>query len=153
MASRRQSRHRAIQILYQSDIRGLPAEEAIASFYDTLYSEENPERPERDEFMEELVKGTSARTDSIDPHIKRHSEHWRLERMPAVDRNIMRMAIFELMSAELPPPVIIDEALDLARRFSGDQAVSFINGVLDAVRKELSPPPSADTASLPDTEG
>ncbi|MGH9630508.1 MAG: transcription antitermination factor NusB [Bryobacteraceae bacterium] len=150
MASRRQSRHRAIQILYQSDIRGLPVEEAIASFYDSLYSEENPEQPGRDEFMENLVKGTSARTPSIDPHIERHSEHWRLKRMPAVDRNIMRMAIFELMSAELPPPVIIDEALDLARRFSGDESVSFINGVLDAVRKELAPP--SHSASFPDTK-
>ncbi len=137
MASRHRSRHRAVQILYQVDLRQLPAEEALSAFYETLYSEENEKRPPRDGFMESLVHGTLEKSPDIDERIRVHSDNWRLERMPAVDRNILRMAVFELMSGSTPPAVIIDEALDLSRRFSGDESVSFVNGVLDAVRKEL----------------
>jgi N utilization substance protein B len=137
MASRHRSRHRAIQILYQSDIRQIAPDEAIASFYDTLYSEENDQKPRRDEFMEELVKGAAAQKTDIDRRIEQHSEHWRIDRMSAVDRNILRMSIYELIEGKIPPAVIIDEALDLSRRFSGDESVSFINGILDAIRKDL----------------
>jgi N utilization substance protein B len=137
MASRHRSRHRAVQILYQCDIRQIPVDEALAAYYDSLYSEEHEKPPPRDGFMEELVRGTSARAAEIDKQIVEHSEHWRLERMPAVDRNIIRMAIYELMTKKIPPAVIIDEALDLSRRFSGDDSVSFVNGVLDSIRKQL----------------
>ena len=64
-------------------------------------------------------------------------ENWKLERMPIVDRNILRMAIYEMNRHETPPAVVIDEALELARQFSGEESVSFINGVLDAVHKEV----------------
>ena len=112
-------------------------EEAIAAYYETLYSEEHEKKPPRDGFMEELVRGTLDRTPEIDKRIVEHSDNWRLERMPPVDRNILRMAIYELMLHKNPPAVVIDEALDLSRRFSGGESVSFVNGVLDAVRKEL----------------
>lgn len=135
--SRHKSRHRAIQILYQSDIRQIPVDDAIDAFYDTLYSEENEEKPQRDAFMEELVRGTKAKTPDIDTRIQQHSDNWRLERMPAVERNVLRLAIYELMTGKTPAPVVIDEALDLSRRFAGDESVSFVNGVLDAIRKEL----------------
>ena len=135
--SRHKSRHRAVQILYQSDIRQIPVEDAIEAFYDTLYSEENEEKPTRDDFMEELARGTKSRTPEIDERIQQNSEHWRLDRMPAVERNVLRLAIYELMTGTTPAPVVIDEALDLSRRFAGDESVSFVNGVLDSIRKQL----------------
>ena len=140
MAARRRSRHRAVQILYQCDLRGLAPDEALRSFYEGLYSEENQERPERDQFMEDLVSGTLQRRDDIDKRIEEFSSNWRIERMSAVDRNILRLAIHEMIDHKNPPAVIIDEALELARRFSGDASVSFINGVLDAVHKKMAAP-------------
>ena len=93
-------------------------------------------RPERDEFLEQLVRGTVEKAGEIDALISGHAEHWRIERMPAVDRNILRLAIYELRNTETPPAVTIDEALELARRFSTEESVQFVNGVLDAVNKE-----------------
>jgi N utilization substance protein B len=136
MAARHRSRQRALQVLYQWDMTKRPVSEAISSFYNTLYSEENKERPERDEFMEELATGTSEMAFDIDHRIAEKSENWKLERMPTVDRNILRLAIYEMSREEIPPAVVIDEALELARQFSGEESVPFINGVLDAVRKQ-----------------
>jgi N utilization substance protein B len=145
MAARHRSRQRALQVLYQCDMTKQPIDQAIASFYDTLYSEESDSpdngpdesdaKPGRDEFMEELAKGTSEMAADIDHRISSKSENWRLERMPTVDRNILRMAIYEMSRQETPAAVVIDEALELARQFSGEESVSFINGILDAVHK------------------
>ena len=137
MSSRRTSRHRAVQVLYQCDMRELDPEQAIAAFYGSLYSEENEEQLENDSFMEALVRGSMQKKAEIDERISKYSERWRIERMPAVDRNILRLAIFEIMQGETPPAVVIDEALELARKFSGEESVPFVNGVLDSVRKEL----------------
>ena len=87
--------------------------------------------------MESLVHGALEAKAQIDERISKYSERWRIERMPAVDRNILRMAIYEMMQAETPAPVVIDEAIELARRFSGEDSAPFVNGVLDSVRKEL----------------
>jgi N utilization substance protein B len=73
----------------------------------------------------------------VDERIARHAEHWKMARMPAVDRNILRLAVYEMLRTDTPPAVIIDEALELARRFAGEESVHFVNGVLDAVRREL----------------
>jgi len=140
MPSRRRSRQRALQILYSWDSRRNPVDEAINNYYDTLYSEE---RPERDPFVSELVHGTVAAIAAIDASITKHAEHWRMERMPAVDRNILRMAVWEMSRGGAPPPVAIDEALELARRYSTEESVQFINGVLDAVRREIEAPGGA----------
>jgi N utilization substance protein B len=113
-----------------------PIEDAISQFYETLYSEENDQRPGRDGFMEELVKGACAETPDIDLRITGKSANWRIERMPAVDRNILRLAIYEMSKNDTPPAVVINEALELARQFSGDESVAFINGVLDAVNRD-----------------
>ena len=140
MAARHRSRQRALQVLYQWDMNKGAVEDAISSFYDTLGSEpgeEQPARGGRDEFMEELAKGTSQMALDIDNQITAKSENWKLERMPIVDRKILRMAIYEMNRHETPPAVVIDEALELARQFSGEESVSFINGVLDAVHKEI----------------
>jgi N utilization substance protein B len=123
-------------VLFLWDLRKQPINEAISSFYDTLSSEEDePKRAPTDEFMEELVRGASEKSSDIDKRISEKSEHWRLERMPAVDRNILRLAVYEMNEMKTPAPVVIDEALELARQFSGDESVSFINGVLDAVHR------------------
>lgn len=130
-----------MQVLFQSDMRRLPVDEAIGSFYGSLMreDEEIDTPPESDKFMEELVRETAARRDEIDAQIQKHSEHWRLDRMPAVDRNIIRLAVCEMLISATPPAVVIDEALELARRFSGDESVPFVNGVLDAVKREVKP--------------
>jgi N utilization substance protein B len=137
MPARHRSRQRALQVLYQWDMNKGRVEDAISSFYDTLNSEDDERDTGPDEFMEELAKGTSQMTPDIDHQITAKSENWKLERMPIVDRNILRMAIYEMNHRETPPAVVIDEALELARQFSGEESVSFINGVLDAVHKEI----------------
>ena len=137
MPARHRSRQRALQVLYQWDMNKGRVEDAITSFYDTLNSEDDERDTGPDEFMEELAKGTSQMTPDIDHQITAKSENWKLERMPIVDRNILRMAIYEMNHRETPPAVVIDEALELARQFSGEESVSFINGVLDAVHKEI----------------
>lgn len=135
--SRRTSRHRAVQVLYQCDMRSLQPDQAISAFYESLYSEENEAVPDKDQYMETLVFGTSQAKAGIDDRIRKYSERWRLERMPIVDRNIMRLAIHEMDLGDTPPVVVIDEALELARKFSGPDSIPFINGVLDAARKDL----------------
>jgi N utilization substance protein B len=127
-------------VLFAWDVRKQPIRDAIESFYATLTSEEDaPRRVEPDTFMEALVTGASEKAVEIDSQISQKSEHWRLERMAAVDRNLLRLAVFEMTGLGTPPAVVIDEALELARQFSGDESVSFINGVLDAVLRSSNP--------------
>lgn len=93
--------------------------------------------------MEQLARGAYASIERTDSKITTKSENWRLDRMPAVDRNILRLAIFEMRDIGTPGPIVIDEALELARQFSGEDSVSFINGLLDAVRREIDSPEGA----------
>jgi N utilization substance protein B len=119
-------------------MRQLPVADCIRLFNETLRSDsESPTQPGDDSFVDSLVCGTVERQAEIDDMIRRHLDHWRLERMPAVDRNILRLATYEMLATPTPPAVIIDEALELARRFSNDEAVQFVNGVLDAAHKEI----------------
>jgi len=132
MPSRRRSRQRALQILFLWDARRQPVDEAINAYYDTLYSEEHPER---EQFVTDLVRGTVEHADQVDEQITKHAEHWRIERMPAVDRNILRLAVYEMTWGGTPAAVAIDEALELARKFSNEESVQFVNGVLDAIHR------------------
>ncbi len=125
-----------MQVLFAWDQRKQPIDEAIASFYETLGSDEEPRETPPDEFMESLARGAASKSDGIDKRIVAKSANWRLERMPAVDRNILRLAVYEMTEVGTPAPVVIDEALELARQFSGDESVAFVNGVLDAVRRD-----------------
>jgi N utilization substance protein B len=134
MPSRRRARQRALQILFLWDARRQPADEAIDAYYDTLYSEEHPER---DPFVASLVHGVVENIAEVDGQITKHAEHWRMERMPAVDRNILRLAVYEMAHGGTPAPVTIDEALELARKYSNEESVQFVNGVLDAVNRDL----------------
>jgi len=137
MPARHRSRQRALQVLFLWDLRKQAIEEAISSFYETLGSEEDDPKPTPvDEFMESLVRGTTTNAEAIDQRIAAKSANWRLERMPVVDRNILRLAVYEMNNLKTPVAVAIDEALELARQFSGDESVSFINGVLDAVHRD-----------------
>jgi len=133
MSSRRRSRQRALQILFLWDARRQPVDEAIDTYYDSLYWEE---KPERDAFVHCLVTGTVEHLAEVDQQIAKHAEHWRMERMPAVDRNILRMAVYEMTRGDTPAAVTIDEALELARKFSGEESVQFVNGVLDAIHRD-----------------
>jgi N utilization substance protein B len=138
MASRHESRERALQMLFQWDQTGETPEKILAGYWGGLLAEEDsPGRPAPDEFANQLLRGAVGRATEADQLIRAHAEHWRLERMSAVDRNILRLAVFELLDAQIPAPVVIDEALEIARRFSGEESVQFINGVLDAVYKAL----------------
>jgi N utilization substance protein B len=147
MPARRRSRQRALQILFFWDVRKLPIDEAVTTFYSSLYGAEQeedtgddyPAPTEPDMFMESLARGTAAQFEAIDQLILKRAENWRLERMPNVDRNILRMAIYEMKDLKTPPAVVIDEALELARRYSEADAVPFLNGVLDSIRKIILP--------------
>jgi len=132
MPARRRSRQRALQILFLWDARRQPLAEAVSAYFDTLYADEHPER---DAFAISLLEGTVAHLEEVDRLIKRHAEHWRMERMPAVDRNILRLGVYELLHGATPAAVTIDEALELTRRFSGEESVQFVNGVLDAIHR------------------
>jgi N utilization substance protein B len=136
--ARHRARQQALQLLFQWDIRRTPLEDIMRGYYDSLLvSEDTIGQPRPDEFAEGLLRGVIAELPGIDERITRHAAHWRLERMPVVDRNVLRIAVYEMLRTDTPPAVIIDEALELARRFSGEESVHFVNGVLDAVRREL----------------
>jgi len=136
MSSRRRSRQRALQILFLWDAHRQPVDAAIDAYYDSIYWEQ---RPERDPFVRELVEGTIEHLAEVDERIAKHAEHWRMARMPAVDRNILRMAVYEMTRGKTPAAVTIDEAIELARKFSGEDSVQFVNGVLDAVNRSREP--------------
>ncbi len=130
MGSRRRSREMAVQVLYQIDMAQGDVAEALRTFC------EHFEAPEsiRD-FAIELVNGADKHLAEIDGLISRFSEHWRLERMPIVDRNILRLAVFELMyRPDIPSKVSINEAVDLGKKFGSEDSGSFINGILDRIR-------------------
>ncbi|MGO9240059.1 MAG: transcription antitermination factor NusB [Bryobacteraceae bacterium] len=154
MPARRKSRQRALQVLFLWDVRKVPIEEALQTFYSSLYCAEMEEDTgedkalpaEPDPFLESLARGTAAHSAELDALIVARAENWRLERMPNVDRNILRMAIYEMQVLDTPPAVVIDEALELTRRYSDAEAVPFVNGVLDAVRKVILPDAGADAA-------
>jgi N utilization substance protein B len=139
-------------MLYQSEVGRMGPQEAIAAFWriappdDEPVEESAPEgSAEKDDhlqaFANDLVKETLARVEAIDQLLVAHAHNWRLERMAVIDRLVLRLAVCELLThPETPPKVVINEALELARTFSGDESVSFVNGVLDAVRKALPAP-------------
>jgi len=137
MPSRFKSRQVALQSLYIWDVRKQPIEEALRDYYGSLASEEGEAVEPADPFAEQLAVGAAREAPELDAVIARHSAHWRIERMPVVDRNILRLAIYEMKALPTPSAVVIDQALELARRFAGDDSISFLNGVLDAVNKEL----------------
>jgi N utilization substance protein B len=124
-------------MLYQWEIGRASAYEAIATYW-PAHDAENPLDETLREFANGLVRGTIGRVPEIDGILAAHSQNWRLERMTVIDRLILRLAVYEFLAeSQTPPPVVINEALELARAYSGEEAVAFVNGVLDAVRKGM----------------
>ncbi len=135
---RHRAREAALQILYQWDIGHSPVARAAETFFDRQWPDETPPPAELRDFATALARDTVDRLADIDPLIAETAERWRPERMAVIDRLIMRMAIGEMLrDRETPAPVVINEALELARTFSTEDAVKFINGVLDSIRKKL----------------
>lgn len=152
--ARHRARRQALQLLFHWDLRRnpdepqIPLDQIISGYYQSLLvSEESPNEMDQDPFAVELFRGVVTGIFEIDAAITRSAEHWRIERMPAVDRNILRLAVYELLHTGTPPAVAIDEALELARQFSGEESVHFVNGVLDGVRRSL--PATAPAATVP----
>ncbi len=137
--SRRRSREAALQVLYAVDLpRRDPrarATRAAEAFETAAAHLELPAGAHA--FAKELVAGVSAEIEPLDQRIGALSSHWRVERMAAVDRNVLRLAAWELLHTGTPPEVVIDEAVELARRFGGERSPGFVNGILDALAREL----------------
>lgn len=126
-------------MLYQSEVGRAGVPETILTFWPASDPAGEVDEDLRT-FANRLVKETSARVDEIDRLITAHAHNWRIERMAVIDRLVLRLAVAELLIGRgTPPKVVINEAIELARTFSGEEAVPFVNGVLDAVRKELDP--------------
>jgi N utilization substance protein B len=139
MGRRRKARELALQLLYQLDVQG---EERAEPHLDDFWQRHPVDREAR-EFAESLVRGTKSHEAEIDALIARYAENWELERMAVVDRNILRQAIFELRWATgIPPKVAINEALEVAKKFSTQESSRFINGILDRIHKQEKAPAS-----------
>ena len=134
MGTRRKSREFALQMLFQADM-GRQNQEQVQH---TFWAERNETEPEARGFADDLFRVALERGEEIDGMIERHAEHWRMDRMAAVDRNLLRAAVAEFLTfPQTPRPVVINEALEIARKFSSPESVQFINGVLDSVSKDL----------------
>jgi N utilization substance protein B len=133
MGERRRGREYALQMLFKIDMSGTGVEETFQLFW-----RERAVTGTTRDFAERLVRGTTGNLTLIDPHIRESAEHWRLERMAAVDRNVLRLAVYEfLFEPDVPRVVVIDEAIEMAKRFGGEESSQFINGILDTVRLKL----------------
>jgi N utilization substance protein B len=133
------ARRAALQVLYQWEIGGASLDDTLATFWEVR--ERDPDAsdtgPVDREFAARLARGTAATLPELDPLLDAQAEHWRLSRMAVVDRLILRLAAYELRyMAETPPAVVINEALELARTFSTEEAVRFINGILDGLARQ-----------------
>ena len=136
MGTRRKSRELALQMLFQSDM----GKQDAAQVRRTFWAENSAASAEVRGFADDLFRVATDRGAEIDGLIEKHAEHWRMERMAAVDRNLLRAAVAELLAyPETPRAVVINEALEIARKFSSPESVHFVNGVLDSVGKELEP--------------
>ena len=134
MGTRRKSRELTLQMLFQSDL----GKQTPQQVRQTFWHERADVGADVQSFAEDLFRVATDRAGEIDGLIEGHAQHWRMERMAAVDRNLMRAAVAELLGfPDTPRAVVINEALEIARKFSSPESVQFINGVLDSVGKEL----------------
>ena len=133
MGKRRKSREIAVQILYQIEIMEQTPLQGIKLFLNNFPVKENTVS-----YARELVFGVCDKIDELDSEIEKFSQHWKTDRMTSIDRNILRLATYELLfNKEIPEKVSINEALEIAKRFSSNDSSSFINGVLDAIAKSI----------------
>lgn len=146
MGARRKARICALQMLFSYDVAQPSAEELPRLFWDS-FGEETGDVPR--DFSNNLASGTIRHLDEIDLLIRSRAEHWRIPRMAVVDRNLLRLAIYEfLYEPTTPRTVVINEALEIARQFSTLESTQFINGILDAIKRDLELKDQAQDASL-----
>lgn len=134
MGTRRKSRELALQMLFQSDVGQQQGNEVRKTFW----RGRGEVSPEVQGFAEDIFRVAEDRAEEINKLIQTHAEHWRVDRMAAVDRNVLRAAVAELLGfPKTPRAVVINEAIEIARKFSSPESVQFINGVLDSIGKEI----------------
>lgn len=133
MGNRRKGREAALQLLFLTDMSGSTSDRVVANFWD-----ENPTDDETREFGQRLFTGTMAQLETIDETLTQFSAHWKLHRMAAVDRNVLRLAIYELVHcADIPTKVTLNEAIEIAKKFGSEESGAFVNGILDQVAKTI----------------
>ncbi|HEV7905490.1 MAG TPA: transcription antitermination factor NusB [Pyrinomonadaceae bacterium] len=141
MGSRRKARECALQMLFAADVMSAARKDEVRAdklveYYWAELGETELDAPAR-EFATRLALGALARVPELDERIRSRAEHWRIERMAVVDRNVLRLAVYEFLHEPTPRTVAINEALEIARRFSTYEATQFINGILDAIKRDL----------------
>ena len=142
--TRHKARECALQMLFASDMVKIPGEVLTKKYWDELGDSSIDDKTR--EFSNKLVLGTLKEVEAIDDRIRTRAEHWRIERMAIVDRNVLRLAVYEFLYEDTPATVAINEALEIARRFSTFEATQFINGILDAIKHDLEPASAEDAA-------
>ena len=135
MGSRRKALECALQMLFAADVAEMPATDVVRSYWAELGEADLDETAR--EFATRLAAGTLQNLELLDDRIRSRAEHWRISRMAVVDRNILRLAVYEFLYEPTPRTVAINEALEIARRFSTYEATQFINGILDAIKRDL----------------
>ena len=135
MGTRRKARECALQMLFAADV-AKAHESALTNNYWNELGEETLDEKTRG-FADAIVLGALRQLETIDDKIRTRAEHWRIERMAIVDRNVLRLAVYEFLFTDTPHTVVINEALEIARRFSSYEATQFINGILDAIKHDL----------------
>ena len=143
MGTRRRARECALQMLFAADV-AKTRDDVLTRNYWTELGEQSLDEETR-EFANKLAIGTLHEIENIDATIRTRAEHWRIERMAIVDRNVLRLAVCEFLFSDTPHTVVINEALEIARRFSTFEATQFINGILDAIKHDLEKNPIEKT--------
>lgn len=134
MGTRRKSRELAMQMCFQQDLGKQTPSQVEKLFWDSRDDVDGETRG----FAEDLYRVVNARSEEIEQLIQRHTDNWKIERMAVVDRNLLRVAVGEMLAyPKTPGPIIINESLEIARRYAAPESVNFLNGVLDAIAREL----------------
>lgn len=133
--TRRKAREAALQMMFSADVINADSETLTSDYWRELGDADADEKAQK--FANNLVTGALANKEVIDDRIRTRAEHWRIERMAIVDRNVLRLAVYEFLFEDTPHTVVINEALEIARRFSTFEATQFINGILDAIKLDL----------------
>jgi N utilization substance protein B len=133
MGTRREGREAAVQFLFSNELNyGDSLDEQLESFFSICSA-----KPRVRQFAEELIRGMDGKLLAVGEKLEEHTQNYSVDRISAVDRNILRLAIYELLFVDVPPAVAINEAIEIAKRFGTDKSGQFVNGILDAVRKSL----------------
>lgn len=135
MGTRRKARECALQMLFAADVTKMSNDVLTRDYWNELGEPELDE--ETREFANRLAVNTLTQLETVDDRVRSRAEHWRIERMAIVDRNVLRLAVYEFLFEQTPHTVVINEALEIARRFSTFEATQFINGILDAIKHDL----------------